>query len=281
MKVTYPFNDWTPVVDSIDVRNLTDENIQELGRLIATKCMILIRDQNLTPQEEVDFGSRFGVLENKKIVSARNSKAVCLPGMGGLISRVTGKLNEDGMPGIHGGRSALDWHCNRAWDPKRDPIVYLYSVEGSEGSITSWSNYVKAYEELPEDWKTKLSTLKVKAAQTYSKYSEMGTYFGTPDKPSNWQVPIISKNPAGQTAIFFPWNQMDGIADVSPEEDKEITEWLKDYLLQDKFIYHHHWKDGDVIMADQWSGMHKRWEFDRMDIRVLHRMALDYNNINL
>jgi len=280
MKVSYPYNDWTPVVE-VDIKTATDDDIQEMGKLIATNCMILIRGQTLSPQDQVDFGSRIGELENKAIVNARNRKAICLPGMNGLISRVTGQLNEDGMPGIHGGRSALEWHCNRAWDPNRDPIVYLYSVEGSKGSRTSWGNYVKAYTDLPQEWKDRLSTLKVKAAQTYSKYSEMGKYFGAPDKPSTWQVPIISKNPAGNTAIFFPWNQMEGIADVSPEEDQEITEWLKAYLLQDKFTYHHDWEDGDIILADQWSGMHKRWEFDHMEDRLLHRMALDYSKIKL
>lgn len=281
MKIQYPYNDWTPIIEDIDVRNLTDDEIQQLGILIATKCMVVIRNQHISPQDEVDFGSRFGELENKAIVNAKNRKAICLPGMGGLITRVTGKLNEDGMPGVHGGRSALDWHCDRAWDPERDPLVYLSSIEGSKGSITSWGNYVKAYQDLPSEWLEKLSRLKVKTAQTYSKYSEMGVYFNAPDKSSEWQVDIITRNPAGESVIFFPWNQMDGIADVSEQEDKEITTWLTDFLLQEKYIYHHHWEDGDIIMADQWSGMHKRWEFDYMDSRLLHRMTLDYSKINL
>jgi alpha-ketoglutarate-dependent taurine dioxygenase len=278
MKIEYPYNSWTPVVFE-DVRTFTDDDIQKLGVALAEEIMILFRGQKLTPQDEVNFGSRFGTLENKAIVNARNRKAICLPGMNGLISRVTGQLNEDGMPGIHGGVSALDWHCNRAWDKNRDPIVYLYSLEGSKGSRTSWGNYVKAYEELPQLWKDRLANLKVKTAQTYSKYSEMGKYFGAPDKPSNWSVNIITKNPAGKNVIFFPWNQMEGIADVSPEEEKEITEFLTNYLLQEKFIYHHDWEDGDIIIADQWSGMHKRWEFEKMAERILHRMAFNYDKI--
>jgi len=280
MKIEYPYNDWTPVVFG-DVRTFTDADIQQLGVALAEEIMVLFRGQTLTPQEEVEFGARFGTLEDKSIVNAKNKRAINIEGMGGLISRVTGKLNEDGMPGIHGGVSALDWHCNRAWDKNRDPVVYLYSVEGSTGSKTSWGNYVKAYNELPQEWKDRLANLKVKTAQTYSKYSEMGKYFGVPDQPSNWSVNIITKNPAGKNVIFFPWNQMDGIADVSPEEDKEITDFLINYLLQEKFTYHHDWEDGDIIIADQWSGMHKRWEFEKMAERVLHRMAFNYDKIRL
>jgi alpha-ketoglutarate-dependent taurine dioxygenase len=137
-----------------------------------------------------------------------------------------------------------------------------------------------AYEQLPDEWKQRLSNLKVKTAQTYSKYSDMGTYFGVPDQPSTWQVDIITKNPIGKTVIFFPWNQMEGVADVSDEENQEITEYLMSYLTQEKFLYHHDWEDGDIVVADQWSGMHKRWAFDKMHERILHRMAFNYDKID-
>jgi taurine dioxygenase len=279
MKITYPYNGWTPVVEC-DVKNLSDEEIQQLGVLLAKQIMFVIRGQKLTPLEEVAFTQRFGTLENKAITNVKNRKAITVDGLG-VVSRVTGKLNEDGMPGIHGHASDLDWHCDRAWDRNRQPILYLYSVEGSRGSRTTYANYVMAYHLLLPEWRDRLKKLKVKTAQTYSKYSEMGKYFGVPDQPGNWHVDMITKNSAGQPAIFFPWNQMEGIAEVSAEEEQEITDYLKTYLTQEKFIYDHYWEDGDIVMADQWSGMHKRWAFDKMDERVLHCIILNYNNIVL
>lgn len=278
MKITYSYSTWTPIVEC-DVNTLTDEEIQHLGLLLAEQIMFVIRGQKLTPSEEIAFAKRIGTLENKAITNPKNRKAITVNGLG-EISRVTGKLNADGMPGIHGHPGDLDWHCNRAWDMNRDPIVYLYSVEGSKGSRTSYGNNVMAYEQLPDEWKQRLSNLKVKTAQTYSKYSDMGTYFGVPDQPSTWQVDIITKNPIGKTVIFFPWNQMEGVADVSDEENQEITEYLMSYLTQEKFLYHHDWEDGDIVVADQWSGMHKRWAFDKMHERILHRMAFNYDKID-
>jgi alpha-ketoglutarate-dependent taurine dioxygenase len=279
MKITYPYNSWTPVIEC-DVKTLTDQEIQEIGVTLADKIMFVIRGQQLTPLEEVAFAERIGVLENKAITNLKNRRAITVDGLG-VISRVTGKLNADGMPGIHGHPGDLDWHCNRAWDRNRDPIVYLYSVEGSKGSRTSYGNYVMAYEVLPDEWKNRLKDLKVKTAQTYSKYSEMGKYFNVPDQPSTWQVNIISKSSVGKPVIFFPWNQMEGIAGVSTDEEKEITEFLTSYLTEERFVYHHDWEDGDMVVADQWCGMHKRWAFDRMHERILHRMAFNYSKIDL
>ena len=51
---------------------------------------------------------------------------------------------------------------------------------------------------------------------------------------------------------------------------------LIEHVLQDKYRYDHHWKDGDVVISEQWLTIHKRHTFERMDKRILHRIAFDY-----
>jgi taurine dioxygenase len=53
-------------------------------------------------------------------------------------------------------------------------------------------------------------------------------------------------------------------------------DWLIEHVQQDKYRYDHHWKDGDVVISEQWLTIHKRHEFDNMSNRVLHRIAFDY-----
>jgi alpha-ketoglutarate-dependent taurine dioxygenase len=65
------------------------------------------------------------------------------------------------------------------------------------------------------------------------------------------------------------------------EEFKEIHEYLVNHVKQEKFMYHHDWKDGDVVISEQWLSVHKRWPFKKMDKRVLHRIAFDYSKIGL
>ena len=42
---------------------------------------------------------------------------------------------------------------------------------------------------------------------------------------------------------------------------------------------HHDWEDGDLVISEQWLSIHKRWTFEKMDKRVLHRIAFDYDKV--
>jgi hypothetical protein len=63
---------------------------------------------------------------------------------------------------------------------------------------------------------------------------------------------------------------------MTADESKKIMDPLAEYTIQDKYCYHHYWDDGDVIIAEQWLGIHKRWPFKEIDKRVLHRAVFDF-----
>ena len=55
----------------------------------------------------------------------------------------------------------------------------------------------------------------------------------------------------------------------------ELFEYLKKHILQDKYRYDHHWKDGDLVLSEQWLTIHKRHAFERMDKRLMHRITIE------
>ncbi len=36
-----------------------------------------------------------------------------------------------------------------------------------------------------------------------------------------------------------------------------------------------HWKDGDLVLSEQWLTIHKRHAFERMDKRLMHRITIE------
>jgi len=60
---------------------------------------------------------------------------------------------------------------------------------------------------------------------------------------------------------------MDGIP-------KTLFDYLKNHILQDKYRYDHHWEDGDLVVSEQWLTLHKRHAFDKMDERLMYRIAI-------
>jgi len=59
-----------------------------------------------------------------------------------------------------------------------------------------------------------------------------------------------------------------------------LYEKLINHVTQEKYIFHHDWNDNEVIISEQWHTLHKRWEFDNIENRMLHRIAFDDTKVN-
>jgi alpha-ketoglutarate-dependent taurine dioxygenase len=280
MKLTYCNNTWPAVVEIDHVKNFTDDDIQSIGRALAEKTVVVIKNQPaITEQEQVDFCSRIGDVPNYTWFNESMWKAISPNHL--QVANVTGKRNDDNLPGLHGGHDDLDWHLNSPWLEDRMPIVYLYAVKGSKGSRTSYINAVDAWNDLSPEWKYMLSSFHIRPASTNDNYSIQGKVFGlTAKENTRFQPAVHQINQFGHSSLFFPWNQMVGIKEINdPQEYEEIKTSIMKHMLQEKYIYHHDWEDGDMVIADQIAGMHKRWAFELMHERLLHRIILNYKKI--
>jgi alpha-ketoglutarate-dependent taurine dioxygenase len=66
-----------------------------------------------------------------------------------------------------------------------------------------------------------------------------------------------------------------------PGDDTTLFTDLQDYLFQEKFIYHHDWSIGDIVLSDQLLTMHRRrQEADEIfENRVLNRITFRITNV--
>ena len=116
-------------------------------------------------------------------------------------------------------------------------------------------------------------------------YSEMdfGVAKGgvTEDFNEHFNPGLVHRNLAGKTGLFFPFLQFRNFVGMSEEQSREVIKPLIDHVIQEKYMYHHNWQDGDVVISEQWLGIHKRWRFENMATRVLHRGMFDFANCDL
>jgi alpha-ketoglutarate-dependent taurine dioxygenase len=205
--------------------------------------------------------------------------SIFVPDSQNKAQRVTGELDEHGNPGLFGHVSDLDWHCNQPAVAARKPLVWLLGIKGTLGSKTSWTNNIAAWDELDPALKEEIKDLKMVCGFKRGNYTEM--HFGKEEDFNDYYTPnLVHTNIAGKTGLFFPFLQFKNFVGKSETESIEIVERLKAHVLQEKYIYHHDWNDGDVVIAEQWLGIHKRWRFEGMPNRVLHRVTVDFKNID-
>lgn len=266
-------NNWTPIVEDVNWLEITQDQINELARLLLTHTVVISKKTNLTPEAEVRVGSMLGKPECYNDPTAINPHFVHKEGNQHIL-RVTGEKDEHGEPGMFGHVTELDWHCNRVTQPDRKPIIWLYGERGTVGSRTSYINFQLAYNDLSDSQKKTFDELELDVGHNaFSNYYQQTADFGV------HYPKLIQTNKLGIKSLFMPFNQVHFIKGWEKPESRKLIEQLRDMLLDNpKYIYHHDWDDGDVVIADQWSGIHKRWEFEHMDQRVLHRIATDYSN---
>lgn len=278
MKINLHENGWTVIIEDLDLREATDKQANEIGKLIASNTVVVLRNQKLTVKDQIDFCSKIGKLETFKGRDFVGLDGYLVPDSDHQIIRVTGELDEHGRPGLFGHVSDLDWHANNTANEWRDPIVWLYGVKGTEGSKTSWLNNIMSYRDLDDETKNSLKDIKMINGYKQGAYSE--TSFGkTIDVNPYYKPNLVHTNIAGKTGLFFPFLQIHQIDGMTEEESKSFIEKLRDHVLQEKYMYHHDWQDGDVVLAEQWLGIHKRWKFEKINTRVLHRICLDFSKV--
>ena len=263
MKYHLHENGWTVIVDDFDFREATQQDVNEIAKLIATNTCVLFKNQLLSVDDEMRISTMFK--NPRPFVTPGDDQCThyWVKGTDGIFQRVTGELNEHGVSGIAAHIEDFEWHCNWPSQINRRPIIWLYGVKGTAGSRTSWTNNILSYNDLSQEWKDRLENL---------------TFITGDGENDSVAVErkIVHTNIAGKKGLFFPFNQMQHVVDVSEEENREIINYLSNLIIQDKYCYHHSWTDGDLIISEQWLGIHKRWRFEQIATRLLHRGEFDF-----
>lgn len=267
-------NGWTVILDDVDFRTITQSEINQIARLLATNTCVVATDQQLSVADEVRVAKMFKNPE--PLFKPEDEDFIhCAADLSqdpeGILCRVSGELNEHGKEGIAGYVDEMVWHCNQPGVKTRAPLVWLYGVRGTAGSRTSWNNNILSYNDLSQKERDYLRTLEAYMITGFddtddSKHQLLNEY--TPK--------IVHTNNAGKTGLFFPFLQISYFKGLSVEESKVILDKYAEHTTQEKYCYHHDWQDGDIVIAEQWLGIHKRWRFEGIMNRVLHRSVFDF-----
>ena len=277
MKINY-LNDWAIQIEDLDIRTATKEEVFEIGKLTLSNMVTVFKNQYLQPEDEVAFCSKLGkcqfIIDPTKPKEGQRTEHLAV---GNHILRVTGQKNDKGEEGLFGHTSALDWHANQASNYDREPLIWLYGVEGTKGSKTSWLNNIASYEALSDELKEEIKDVKITLGYKSGSYSPSKFFVEhhATDKPFN----LVHTNDAGKTGLYFPYLQILGMVDKTEEQFKDLMDRLIEHVTQPQFIYDHHWEDGDIVLSEQWLSIHKRWAYEKMEDRILHRIAFNYENL--
>ena len=168
------------------------------------------------------------------------------------------------------------WHTDHSHlpDPPRGTVLRAIRLPG-EGGDTSFTNQRAAYEALDEATRREVDPL-VGHHVYNSRYAPRRMATMTPEEereaPSA-RHPLVRPHPAsGRKALYFNPIRIERFDGMDAASSQALMDRLVAHCEQDRFIYRHRWRPGDVLIWDNAQALHMvRHDYDPAEERIMHR----------
>ena len=217
---------------------------------------MVFRGQRITPQQQIDFSRRFGVLQIhvlKQFLLANHPEVF-------IISNII----ENGQP-VGLGDAGKFWHSDLSYKefPSLGSMLYAQELP-EEGGDTLFASQQLAYETLPGELRQAIDGKR--AAHSYTaRYADevfKGIRRPTLTEAQLAEVkavvhPVVRTHPeTGRKGLFVNENFTTHILDVAEDESRQILAELYAHSAKPEFIYRHQWQDGDMVFWDNRALIH-------------------------
>lgn len=258
-----------------DIRGLDDGHIRQLARDIHQDGVAVMYNQNLKESDYIDFMKRFGECESPDLfMNPKEHPEIFL---------VTGKKVDGKKIGMFGD-TELGWHSNGNSRHLIDKILIgLYCVKEDINTTLSVCNTSKPFYDMTKDeqeyYRSITIRLKFKNNTIYDlEEGDPELEFMSKNKGSIRK--LVDIHPHNKSEYFyFPYHFICKAWEGKKQIDhEELISKLKPKIFKSQYQYHHIFKEGDLLLMDQFTSLHRRTPV--MDNnRLLWRIASDFKNV--
>ncbi len=289
---------------------LEDLNPDNIARMVAHAGVVVIRDSGATPEEYAEWSLGLGYHLSPEIWCTDKEHS-------DLFWTVTNEMVDERNQGLFGDYE-LDWHTNMTPVADAEEVIGLYAKTITYETETWFASSIPYFNQLPEKKQNLLRELTVvhdpkrtlglikeawqpKFGEIYGEEvlreiqknretreifnalnmeSENKHKFGASRGIMN-NHKLVPDHPLGVEGLFFsPYEIHTFLKDGEPyEHSKELFDELwNDYVCNDRYVYQHTWKEGDICLFDNVIGIHRRPDILKDKPRKLLRTATWYKS---
>jgi len=281
MKINAFANDFGSEITGVDLRDPSDELREAIHQAILAHQVIVVRDQKMSPLEQVSFTEHFGPMEwqeNKQHSHPDHDKVLVL----------SNEIRPDGT--AVGVVDAGDyWHSDSSHH--EEPVMYtiLQSITNpATGGDTDFCNMYAVYDALPDEIKAKIDgryaihhVSKKLNPRTNISPTRPGAEdfyeFQAKARPEVRQPLVRTHDETGRQALYASPRFTLRIEDMDDAEAQPLLDELFRYVTDQKRPYHyrHKYTDGDLVMWDNRCTLHRATGgYGLPEIRRMHRTTV-------
>lgn len=250
--------------------------LAEIREVFETYSLLVFRDQQLDDEGQVAFSRLFGPLQVTPKVN---------PGVGSYFARQSNldiNTNEvipaDDRRMLHQKANYL-WHSDSSYRPVPALCSLLSAhVLPPTGGNTEFATTRAAYDHLPEDLRRQLQGLEVEHSLAYSR-SQVDPRAMTDEMrkelPPSRQ-PLVRTNPVNGRHAVFVGSHASHVVGWPLKEGRALIRQLNEFVTEPQFVYSHPWREGDFVMWDNRSVLHRATPYDAQKYkRVMQRTTVE------
>ena len=224
--------------------------------------VLLFRGQRLDDAALVRFTGRFGELEEAPLFQGRRFVEAHPEVM--IVSNVSVDGREIGSLG----NAEAFWHTDLNFVEQPPAASCLYAQEvPPTGGDTGFANMYAAFETLPADLAARIAGLRIRHD---ARFNSAG-YLREVRLPDTLH-PIVRTHPeTGRKALYLGRRANAVVEGLPANESEALLDALWSHATSDRFVWHHRWQAGDLVMWDNRCTLHRRDTFDASQRRIMHR----------
>lgn len=269
MKVTKLAPAMGAEITGLDLGNsdFSDNLIGEIRAVWLENHMVVLRGQNLTPEQQLRLARAFGDPDIYPFLEGVNG----IPELTAVLKKEHETVNFGGV-----------WHTDTSYQQLPPMATMLQAIELPPlGGDTLFSNQELAYDQLSEGLKATLENLRVicaankakVAATRTARIAENGT--GTDVNELVASHPVVRTHPeTGRKSLYLSPGHATNFEGWSEDESAGLLEYLFQHQIAPEFQCRLTWGVGDIAIWDNRSLLHYPLNDYHGHRRLLHRITL-------
>ena len=261
------------IISGVEIAaGISDEQFAEIRQAFIDYSVIFLRDQQITPDQHIEFARRWGEINVNRFFQAVDSHPI--------IAEVRKEADQKKNIGA-------EWHTDHSYDeiPAMGSILYAREVP-SVGGDTLFASMYAAYDALSDGLKQMLSSMNAEhssrhvfgeVAYSDRDLDDLGSRLGNTDAAIQDSIhPVIIKHPlSGRPALYVNGDFTVKFENWTQEESQPLLDYLYAHARQNEFTCRFHWPQGSMALWDNRATHHCALNDYHGERRLMHRITID------
>jgi taurine dioxygenase len=252
-------------------RELDAETVARVRQAWLDHIVLCFPDQNIGPEQLMNFAARFGTLEDN-----RNQPYAQHPAFSNVIVHANNPVSINGKRA--GGFVGDSWHSDRSYSDRPISASLLAAKKLPDvGGNTMFANQYMAYEALSPAFQRMIEPL----SGVHDNGRRLTFLKDTPkDQAERLERrpavhPVVSVHPeTGRKALYIS-DRVRTFVGMTEDEARPLRDFLIHHAVRYEFVYRHAWSENDLLMWDNRCSLHIAvQDYDHSQLRQMEKCAV-------